>query len=260
MRRIFLSLAIAAIFSTSASLGEFSDIARWNVPSTDPISAVGHGAILDAEGRAINPSPDFVLDAQRFYLKKLYLQADERQRAELNAKVRRLEEAGQLTQREQMVVNGALIAWLIDAVKPNDAAHLLSKNNILRNRFFENDPNMPRALMERLGLDGLLKPLSATTAGGQSYIAECESAGVPIPPEWGSSAWSSRGALPFTFIIPGPVAEVFSFENDRGICLALPRWSGDKTTALGIICLGRETGNSCFWDNWDKQTSARHGR
>jgi hypothetical protein len=247
-----LFVITATILNIGGSFGDFSEIARWRVPSTDPVGAVGHGAILDAEGREIDPSPDFMLDVQRFYLKKLYLQADERQRAELNAKHQRLQETGRLTQREQIFVNAALIDWLIETVKPEDAAHLLIRNNVLRNRFFESDPDTPRTLIERLGQAGLIKPLSATSAGGREYIAECDRAGVPIPPDWGTPAWTSRGALPRTFISQGPVAEVFSFENERGVCLALPRWSGNTAGLLGIICLARETGNSCFWDNWDK--------
>src|SRR2546423_1548160 len=91
------------------------------IAGTDPISAVGHGAILDAQGIEIDPSPEFVIGAQRFYLERLQRQATDQQRAEFEAKQQRLQEMKGQTKVEQIVVRSALIDWLIDTVKPQDA-------------------------------------------------------------------------------------------------------------------------------------------
>jgi hypothetical protein len=255
------------------------------VAANDPISAVGHGAISDAQGREIDPSPGFVIGAQRYYLKRLYQQANDQQRTEFEAKQRHLQDVKGQTEAEQIVVNSALIDWLIDAVNPQDAAHLASKNIALLSRFAgitdgELSTKRPEAgeiredLLELIKREGLLTFLSATEARGPDYIAECRQAGVPIPPDWGSPAWQSRGMLAIEFISKDLDAELFAFESEspRGVCFALPRSCPNTATPppncideqgnakpagtiilLGIICLGTEASKSCFWDNQSKK-------
>jgi hypothetical protein len=229
------------------------------VATTDPISTVGHGAILDSKGNEIDPSPEFVIYAQHFYLKRLFELADDKLRAEFKAMQQRLESIKGLTQQEQILLNSALIAWLIDTVKPADAAHLASKNGALRNKFFHitgKQSTVSQDLLDGLKKEGLIKYLSTTMAGGQAYIEECRRAGVPIPPDWGDPAWGRRvGTLRTRFIIRNEIAEVFAFRSPNGVCLALPRSRGESEpiTALGIICLGNDTATNtskaCFWDN-----------
>jgi hypothetical protein len=98
-----------------------------------------------------------------------------------------------------------------------------------------------------------LKPLDMS-----AYIADCKTAGVPIPPNWPDSAWKDRGALPpeYTFAsFPGTVtSEVFTYEasDGGGICYALPRKSGQGSIeALGVICQAKQSGKACFFDNLD---------
>jgi hypothetical protein len=96
----------------------------------------------------------------------------------------------------------------------------------------------------------------ATTNAGQAYIDECAAAGVPIPPtigQLGAGKWTSRGFIPKAeqFIVNTP-AEVRTFDNASGMCIALPRYSDDtkSTVALdGVICLSKTTSKVCFWDN-----------
>lgn len=105
----------------------------------------------------------------------------------------------------------------------------------------------------------------ATTLSGADYAALCESRGVPLPPQWGSSAWDFRGTLNDNqeFILGARVAHVYTYENASGICFALPRVASalDRVgrASFGVICQGT-SGKVCFWDNtsavdWD----ARNG-
>jgi hypothetical protein len=233
------------------------DIESWKVAAADPVSVVGHGAIWDAQGKEITPSPEFVIEAQRFYLKELYQQADEKTKAELNGKLHHLQELKNLAPHDQIFANSALIAWLIDVVKPEDAAHLASKNGALRNRSFVSDKvtTLHPDVLKFLDREQIILYLSPTTAGGTDYMNECRDAGVPVPPDWGDARWveptGSRLGLNTTFISRelNAVVYVYRSQDPDGICLALPRSAGDEISALGIICLGRQSNKACFWDN-----------
>jgi len=264
MKRVLGLLVITAAFLIGCKTDQYDvdDIETWKVAATDPISSVGEGAIINAEGKIIDPSPATVIEAQHFYLKSLYQRANEQKRAEFKATRRRLQDLKTQTQAEQILINAALLAWLIETVKPQDAPYLASKNTALLGRFaliIDGVPSMndPRAgdirkeFVERLEREGLLTFLSATQAGGAAYVEECRKAGVPIPPDWGSSQWKSKGLLTTDFLGSTPEAEIFSFESEspRGVCFALPRSTGNTIKLLGIICLGTESSKSCFWDN-----------
>jgi uncharacterized repeat protein (TIGR01451 family) len=94
---------------------------------------------------------------------------------------------------------------------------------------------------------------SSTVLGGAAYINQCSAAGVPIPPDWGTNQWVSRGTLTDAqeFISTSLEAEVFTYKSEapEGACIALPRAAGNSIRLLGIICLGKTSSNACFWDN-----------
>lgn len=262
MKRSSLSLLVllAAQIGCRRDVGpppiERSTLAR------DPIVAVGHGAIVGLDGRAVDPAPAFAIEAQRYYLARLYRQASARDRAAFDARRRGLRERAPRTEAERIVTNAALIAWLNDAVQPRDAADVASKNMALLARFARIDPDRVTAVnpqagelgpsvAARLRAQGMLTFALSTQSGGQAYVDECARAGVPIPPDWGSSQWQSRGLLTVDFLGSTPEAEVFVYESEspRGVCMALPRSNGDTIGLLGIICLGTKSARSCFWDN-----------
>jgi len=258
----FLGLLLVAAFVLFGCTKQLDDISKWEVVATDPILAVGHGAFFGAEGKRIDPSPEFVIEAQRFYLKRLYLAANEKQRAAFDAVRRRIAGEAAENKAEQILLNAAYIHWLADATRPSDLAHLTSTNTALLTRYARLDGKQEKtedqgagsirgSLLARLKEYGLLKFLSATTAGGVEYINECRMAGVPIPPDWGTPQWQSNGLLTVDFLGSTPQAEVFSFQTDapRGVCMALPRSTGNTISLLGIICLGTQTSKSCYWDN-----------
>ena len=260
MKKALAVLAVLALIVLACSRNYSPDRPRPDaaVPDEDPISTAGHGAIMDAKGREIDPTPEFVLAAQRYYINRLYKSAGRQVQAELEAKRQSLQSLQRFSAEEQVLVGSILVDWLIDRVKPDDMGHLATKNGALRNAILRRPGAKARispSVLELLRRERLVLFLT-TMSGGAAYMDECRNNGVPVPPDWGTSGWVSRGALPFTFIVPGPIAEVFVFESQmpNGICLALPRSTGDRISALGIICLGRESGKVCFWDNFTPAT------
>lgn len=241
--------------------------------TADPIAAVGHGAILNAEGEEIiDVTPEFILEAQRFYLRSLFHQADETQRAEFKAKQKRLMQGTKCDEQGLVDVNFALIDWLIDEVQPENASRLASINTFLHAKFATIiDSLLPgqgaatTRMLETLTQEGMQR--AATELSGPAYIAECASVGVPRPPDplptdWPSTPpdpgttiavgpWQYRGPLTTKFISRSIDAHVFTFESSspRGICFALPRSSGNNIALLSIMCQGSDTSKVCFWDN-----------
>jgi len=105
--------------------------------------------MLDAEGRELVSTPAFIADAQKFYLKTLYVQTTDVQKAEFTKKQQRLCGAKAITPEERTVVNAALISWLIVAVNSRDSVRLASNNAALINGVA-----VSPAIRERLNAEG----------------------------------------------------------------------------------------------------------
>lgn len=278
MRR--LVLIAAQTFTTLFLLVVYAQPRELQTGSADvyasgPIAAVGHGAMLDHRGNRIEPTPEFIADAQRFYLDNLYQRASKEQQARLEKMRRAFETGGKWSPQERAYANHAWIRWLIAAVNPRRASTLASINAFLRHQYiartnakFRPSPRLLQLLPkggdgpgqnghgDGEGLGHAAPPdappvLMNTTASGPAYIAECLANGVPTPPDWGSGAWVSKGPLTVDFLQSTPSVEVFSFTSNSpaGVCLALPRSSGNTIYLLGIICMGKSSGKACFWDN-----------
>jgi hypothetical protein len=222
----------------------------------DPIASVGHGAILDAQGRNLDPDRTFILNTQRLYLERLQREASRETSAQLEKKRARLKEVVQ----DEILLNSAVITWLLNQGKPGDGAFIAAKSAALRDHYLRKYAKGSAAKL-RYGLSDKVRdlldregamPQALTKVGGREYIEECRNAGVPIPPDWGTAGWGSGTNLPMKFIVTGMEAEVFTFESaaPRGVCMALPRFAaGSKTISLlGVICLGTDTSKACFWD------------
>jgi hypothetical protein len=261
MKRIIASWLLLAAALSGCAAERYSKIEKWKVAATDPVLSVGHGGVFDEKGKEVEVSPNFVLHAQRYYLKRLYQEGSDEQKALFQQKQRSLKKIKPQDKSEKILVNSALLGWLVETVKPRDAAQIGSKNSALLERFvrfregeLEEVPNgggpVRSDLVALLWREGLLTFLS-TNAGGPAYIEQCRAAGVPIPPDWGNPNWKYLGKLGTKFISSGIDADLYAFESGapKGVCFALPRSSGDTISLLGIICLGTEASKSCFWDN-----------
>lgn len=106
--------------------------------------------------------------------------------------------------------------------------------------------------------DYILIPIDWLFPDSTPYIRQCRDAGVPIPPAFGDPQWKYIGELSNEFISAGSRAHAYTYTSNapEGTCIALPRISGNNIGVLGIICLGLETENACFWDKYNTPVSA----
>lgn len=284
MRR--LNLIAAQTFVTVFLVSVYAQPREAQVTTADvyasgPIAAVGHGAMLDHAGNRIEPTPEFIADAQRYYFDNLFQKAGKDQQGRLEQLRQTFEKSGKWNPQERVYANHAWIRWLIAAVNPPNATRLASINAFLRNQYiaktnpkFKPSPRLIQLLPKAgdnpgrngdasgsddgLGYGDRHASTSSTptflmntNASGAAYIAECQANGVPTPPDWGSGQWVSKGPLTVDLLGTTPTVEVFAFTSNSplGICVALPRSSGNWISLLGIICMGKSSGKACFWDN-----------
>jgi hypothetical protein len=248
------------------------------MPPDEPIAITGHGGFFDQNGRQIVPTAEFVARAQDWYRKRLLAGLDPNQQAELSAFEKRLGEGLKPDGQAGLVLRQRSLDWLI-AHSPRTTAvgRMQAKLNALEYRLkwrlplrddpkelqnlepFTLDPKIEERLKRPEFKPGGATVLRSTTNGGQAYIDECAAADVPIPPSIGvlnpsgTAGWRSLGFIPTgdQFIVGTP-AEVRVFQSPKGMCIALPRYTGPSKTTVqldGVICLSRTTSKVCFWDN-----------
>jgi hypothetical protein len=106
-----------------------------------------------------------------------------------------------------------------------------------------------------LALWPALAVATPTTNGGAAYAQECVAAGVPSPPDWGTSQWVWKGDQdPTKLLLPNgrTIVKVYLYKSykPQGICVAISRRRPEEQTLarMEIICQGH-TGKACFWDN-----------
>jgi hypothetical protein len=93
-----------------------------------------------------------------------------------------------------------------------------------------------------------------TVNRGAAYVAECRSAGVPVPDTVIDldNGWEFIDEPPITTLFMEPTladSRLWTFEDDDGICLALPRGgAGQAATVVGMICMGWN-GMTCYFTN-----------
>jgi hypothetical protein len=228
-----------------------------SIGAIDPIGSVGHGVVFGPDGKPIDTTPAFIEATQQLYVDALLAQATPEIEATFAGKERALLADKAWDRTSAQYAKAALIEWLIGAVAPADAAQLDGHNQILRNAALlgaaaDAPFEVPAALTALLTREGLVEVAEkGTGASGEAYINECRAAGVPIPPDWGSPVWVHRGELDIKLISASRDADVYTYESTspRGMCIALPRSIGSTIGLLGIICMGEDTGNVCFWDN-----------
>ena len=225
-----------------------------------PLIAVGHGAFIAADGTQIRPDLPFIERAQRYYTRTLLDAARGRKTLAFDATRTFIEN----NVRDPLLARALYLDWLIDAVEPPDAALLRMINNALRWQYLDRLSKQEwsaeqrawkgigKDLAERLRAGGV-KIQASIAVGGGEYIRACAAAGVPVPPPVFSAGWTNRGALGKPFLSPSLTAEVMFFASAQpeGACIALPRYASgsDRAELFGLICIGKQSRNACFWDN-----------
>lgn len=228
---------------------------------TDPVRTLGHGAFVGMDGEAFVPDVDFIVGAQAYYMTDLLIRLES---DALESRFRTLEKEAHRLSDDPVLVNALLMDWLLEQYGVRPPGQLAVVHHALRWHYVLNlspDKLVPDArgrwakgfdldvarLLENLGLPVFL----STNAGGADYRVECRSAGVPVPDRVMSDAWENRGEFTNEFLSPGLEAELWLWvsEDPEGVCLALPRYDGDRITLLGVICLGTDSSKACFFDN-----------
>ena len=156
MKKITISLA--RILLLSAVLG-WPGAAIAQVQ--DPIALIGHGVMFDEQGNQIQATPDFIEKAQAFYIEKLSARLQPAQKTRFDTERARYFETfkrssvGQEGDKQgNLIINAALIDWLIRQVPLDDAGELQGKNNLikskLRYRLFQPEIGAPYAASQEL--------------------------------------------------------------------------------------------------------------
>ncbi len=232
----------------------------------EPIAFIGHGAMYDQDGSIIKPTMQFVQQSQEFYIDYLSRRASDQQRQDYQKLRRKLLEGKQWNAQTQALANSALIQWLIDTVRPEMGNRMMGKIHLLNALLhfkFDHKGEIPHGRdLERFEVSASLQnemdaiglnttAMFSTTLSGDQYVNECRENDVPTPPNWGSSKWIDKGTLTTDFLSISDETRVYAYESalPPGMCIALPRSTGNTITALGIICLGQVSSKACFWDN-----------
>ena len=233
-----------------------------NELANDPIPSFGHGSFFDSSGNAFKPNSESIIKAQKHYISVLK-NSDEgkKKKSEIKEKEKLIFEIVD----DDVLANAVFIDWLLERIQIAKIGHLAIVNNALRWYYVLNLKDNPILPDENnswsKGLDkdtaDKLENIGVTTflitnAAGPKYREECLNAGVPVPPNMFGEEWINRGVFTNEFISSGLEAELWLYEseNPKGVCLALPRYnSKNEAELLGIICLGTQSNNACFFDN-----------
>lgn len=128
----------AASLLLSAALGWSSATAAQ---AQEPIAFIGHGVMFDDAGRPIQATPVFIEKAQNYYLESLSTRLRPTQKTAFNTERARYldtykrpsSEASQAGDKQDaLIINAALIDWLIKEVPGTDTGELQGKNNLIK--------------------------------------------------------------------------------------------------------------------------------
>ena len=238
------------------------------LPSTDPITVIGHGDIWDEKGQKVKVTKQFIEIVQKFYLNKLK-QAIESKETEVYLSKEEIDKTLKTINNEvsdDILANAIYMDWLLEKSKPKqNLSQYTMVNNAMRWEYVlkiqtngvkpENNQwskGLKTGIAQKLEKAIGISILALTNAKGEAYCKECLDKGVPVPNSMFGSEWKYMGDIENVFISPGLKAELWVYEsqNPKGICLALPRFNSDnKAELFGVICLGTETSKACFFDN-----------
>ncbi len=283
MMKLHLNLAaftlLSALSVAHAQTGP-ANVMDSDVPKANRIGFTAHHALFDPLGRRIRPSVEELeswLD-QQFRAARASLDDEGQKRLEVMlGNVRELDLASPI---DQSII---LEALAIEERLPS-SVHLGELNHTVRLEWFRKTLDVEtfrrgfdaihalpldlRLKLVELDLVGKNQQALRDIPGGEDYLALCRKQGVPPPPDWeapnGMSRgdWDFEGNLETNFLTLGDPTEVWSFRSSspEGVCIALPRFDDDDWIgANGIICLGTETGNACFYDRADLDANQSYG-
>ncbi len=120
----------AAALLLSAALG-WSSVTVAQTP--EPIAFIGHGVMFDDAGNRIQATPAFIERAQAFYIDALSAQLQPSQKTKFSAERERYFKTGKRPgDQDTLIINAALIDWLIREVPQGDFGDVQGKNNLIK--------------------------------------------------------------------------------------------------------------------------------
>jgi len=266
-------LGFAMIIFLSCSAMSLADDALKNFDYTY------HYKLIDKEGEIIILSQKSFVTTQRFYMSNLIKASDEKVQKEMES-IQKFIEESKISERERAHIRHAAITILAKRGKTAEGEKIYKKaaamSGLINATFFDKElsvktkhapvseltiTNMQRvsgqnglSVIFEIIIQALIDWLNAI-ASNSDYENQCLAAGVPIPPDWGdwsNNGWQNLGELTDEFISRNRIAEVVVHNSSapEGTCVALPRTiaSTGIMELLGVICLGVESENACFWD------------
>ncbi len=236
-----------------------------------------HGILIGDDEEVIEIDPEILVSTQEHYINQLVETASEKTRKAIREYRELVLNNAKISVSDKAYLRYALIAALLKKANKDSLLHLVPKNNLLKNQIelvfagqttFSNKPGLVVSNITTATLQGAINATAFEEVGpfiweelidlfpdeepATEYFGQCEEAGVPTPPEWGSSEWDYMGELKKEFISRSRKAQVYVYDSASppGSCIALPRTRNNgNVLLLGVICLGTETENACFWDN-----------
>ncbi|MFQ3246240.1 MAG: hypothetical protein ACI9SP_002892 [Arenicella sp.] len=264
---------LAAFCITATLFTRFDAFAQNNESELDFATAAHHG-ILNSKGMPMSPKLDEIDAWIEIRYRELSERADKRTLRNVATLHKELSKFKEL---DKPIVDSILLDLLMSSVKEHRPIQMIAVNRVLRELWFKQtlrpqisdnfdwQTSLPADIAKDSAVTQALSlaPDSMSTA---EYIESCLKLGVPAPEEWqrGGSEWKFEGPLLRNFLNLGQFTEVWTFEDDNpdGICVALPRYNQDPesiasagSSAVGIICLGRETGNACYYDTGEVEAN-----
>lgn len=107
----------------------------------EPIAFIGHGVFFDETGHPIQATPAFIEKAQTYYIETLSARLQPAQRTIFNSEraryldtyKRQRNGGGQAEDKQDtLIINAALIDWLIKEIPLADSGELQGKNNLIK--------------------------------------------------------------------------------------------------------------------------------
>ena len=224
--------------------------------TSDPISSVAHGSIIGTDGNIITPNENFILGVQEYYIQtiwktfnKNYLKTGE----EIKRTIYNLV-------TNKVLANAIFLDWLLEKEQPEKIMHIAVANDALRWYYISNiqkDPILPTGdepwakgieteiavKFVNAGMDIFIEAPS-----NAFYMRQCLEAGVPIPDNLFDDTWERLGFFEHSSNRPSELM-IYRSSDPAGFCLARNDYVDGISGFYGLICLGTQSSNACFFQD-----------
>ncbi len=276
------AIALLSALSVTHAQNSPSEIKYNDATKLSRIAYTAHSALFDPHGQRIQPS----VDELESWIDQQFRAATASPNVDTQRRLKEmLSNARKLNLPDPVMQSIVLEALAIEERLPS-FVHITQLNHTIRREWFRSTldretfrrgfdavyalPAELHSKLVELDLVGKNEQALGDIPGGEDYVALCREEGVPTPPTWeapnGMSRgdWDFEGELETNLLDFGDPTEVWSFRSNspKGVCIALPRFSSSSNELIdetGIICLGAETGNACFYDLVDLEADKTYG-